>query len=211
MQAADDDEADFGMAGLSQDSSTQDTVLNSQVPATPDTQLLTNKPAEGTQGDPTGTPDTQPMTNPDGGGRGTPDTQPLTHQPTPDTLPLTEEPSQPAAAADREAPGFMEEDCGFLMLSSDDGDEGVSGESGKKKMLTKKKKAKKLVLSDDSDSEGEEETTKMKDVSTPSDAEEGSKSDNEEDKVVMYDSDENAITMAEYKQKFKGFKNKKGK
>ena len=97
------------------------------------------------------------------------------------------------------------------MLSSDDDRIDEGSKSDRKKVL-KKKKAKKLVLSDDScDEEGEQETDK---VSVKSDEKEGSIKDAEENddgKVVMYDSEENEVTMEEYKKKFKGFKNKKGK
>ena len=51
-------------------------------------------------------------------------------------------------------------------------------------------------------------------MSVKSDEKEGSIKDAEENddgKVVMYDSEENEVTMEEYKKKFKGFKNKKGK
>ena len=97
------------------------------------------------------------------------------------------------------------------MLSSDDDRIGEGSKSDRKKVL-KKKKAKKLVLSDDSgDEEDEQKTDKM---SVKSDEKEGSIKDAEENddgKVVMYDSEENEVTMEEYKKKFKGFKNKKGK
>merc|ERR1711974_315243 len=96
--------------------------------------------------------------------------------------------ASPAEPVERAQPGFMEEDCGFLMLSSDD-DEG--SKSDRKKVL-KKKKAKKLVLSDDS---GDEETDR---VSVKSDKKEGSIKDtegNDDGKVVMYDSEENEVTM----------------
>ena len=61
------------------------------------------------------------------------------------------------------------------------------------------------------DEEDGQETDK---VSVKSDEKEGSIKDAEENddgKVVMYDSEENEVTMEEYKKKFKGFKNKKGK
>ena len=97
------------------------------------------------------------------------------------------------------------------MLNSDDDRIDEGSESDRKKVI-KKKKAKKLVLSDDSgDEEVEQETDK---VSVKSDEKEGSIKDAEENddgKVVMYDSEENEVTMEEYKKKFKGFKNKKGK
>merc|ERR1712029_732599 len=141
-QLSQEDEDLFGKDGSSQMNETPDTViLTNKMNQTPDTVILTNKP----------TGESQTAC--------TPDTQILSDRPT-QLATLTEEDDDPEATQGltqgvtesqedtqkvtteaeetRTQPGFMEEDCGFNMVSSDDEMVG-GGESIKKKKMTKKK------------------------------------------------------------------------
>ena len=146
----------------------------------------------------------------------TPDTVILTNNLTSaDTVLLSNPPTQSLPGTEpveKTQPGFMEEDCGFLMLqSSSDEDEDLE-DKPKKKILTKKK-TKRLVLSDDSDESDNEQKEKADEEGEESDAAEDEAVEEKKDEIVMYDSEENEIRMSasEYKKKFKGFKNKKGR
>jgi hypothetical protein len=98
------------------------------------------------------------------------------------------------------APGFMEEKVGFL-LDSDDEQEASSV----------KRKRKRIVLSDDSDSDDEQHEEADGDIEeSEGEALEEDEEDEQrrEAREVVYDSDENEVMVE--KQKFKGFKGRKG-